>query len=217
MPEPILNTGLSGRCKVHDTCMDLMGRMASFSAVMTRNASLYVNELYGYLYRHHVRLLEHFHQRCLHSILKIHWQDRITNIEVLETANITSNEALLLPSQLRWAGHIAWMDDSRLPKIVLYGELTTGKRNKGDPRKRFKDSLKKSLSVCRIDHRQWEAQTIDCDVWRCYIRRATDSFETERRTSMKEKKRRRIDPIVPAVTTPSFVPAVGESAAQGQA
>ena len=35
-------------------------------------------------YRRHLRLLEHFHQRCLRSILNNHWSDFVTNIEVLE-------------------------------------------------------------------------------------------------------------------------------------
>ena len=44
-------------------------------------------------YRHHLRLLERFHKRCLRSILNIHWSDYVTNIEVLERAETTSIEA----------------------------------------------------------------------------------------------------------------------------
>ncbi|KAJ7405175.1 hypothetical protein WISP_141537 [Willisornis vidua] len=36
-----------------------------------------------------------------------------------------SIEAMLLRTQVRWAGHISRMEDHRLPKIVLYGELAT--------------------------------------------------------------------------------------------
>ena len=103
-------------------------------------------------YRHHLRLLECFHQRCLRIILNIHWSDYISNVEVLEQAEITSIEAILLKSQLRWAGHVSIMDDHRLPKIALYGELSTGHRNRGAPKKRYKNSLKKSLGACHIDH-----------------------------------------------------------------
>ena len=106
-------------------------------------------------YRHHLRLLERFHQRCLRIILNIHWRDFVTNVEVLEQAKITSIEAMLLKSQLRWAGHVSRMEDHRLPKIALYGELSTGNRDRGAPKKRYKDSLKKSLSACHIDHQQW--------------------------------------------------------------
>ena len=34
--------------------------------------------------RHRLQLLERFHQRCLRSILNIHWSDFVTSIDVLE-------------------------------------------------------------------------------------------------------------------------------------
>ena len=66
--------------------------------------------------RHHLRLLERFHQRSLRIILNIHWSDYVTNVEVLEQVEITIIEAMLLKSQLRWAGHVSRMDDHCLPK-----------------------------------------------------------------------------------------------------
>ena len=39
-------------------------------------------------YRHHLRLLERFHQRSLRIILDIHWSNYVTNFEVLEQAEI---------------------------------------------------------------------------------------------------------------------------------
>ena len=114
-------------------------------------------------YRRHLRLLERFHQRCLRIILNIHWSDYVTNVEVLEQAVIASIEAMLLKAQLRWAGHVSRIEDHRLPKTTLYGELSSGHRNRGAPKKRYKDSLRKSLGVCHIDCSQWSA---DCAVWR---------------------------------------------------
>ncbi|XP_063594923.1 uncharacterized protein LOC134771899 [Penaeus indicus] len=105
-------------------------------------------------YQHHLRLLERFHQRCLRTILEIHWSDYIINKEVLERANTWSIEAMLLKSQLRWAGHVAGMKDHRLPQNILYGELLTGHRERGAPKKRYKDCLKKARSVTNIDNRQ---------------------------------------------------------------
>ncbi|KAI8506556.1 hypothetical protein Bbelb_159830 [Branchiostoma belcheri] len=106
-------------------------------------------------YRRHLRLLERFHQRCLRSILKIHWSDFLTNVEVLEKAGTCSTEAMLLKTQLRWAGHVSRMEEHRLPKIVLYGELASGHRDVGAPKKRYKDYLKSTLNACQINHRQW--------------------------------------------------------------
>ena len=49
----------------------------------------------------------------------------------------------------------ARMEDHRIPKIVMYRELSTGHRERGAPMKRFKDGLKKTLTSLNIDHKQW--------------------------------------------------------------
>ena len=72
------------------------------------------------------------------SILNIHWSDFVTNIKVLEQAGVPSIEATLIKAQLCWAGHISRMEDHRLPKIVLYGELSTEHHNRKAPKKRFR-------------------------------------------------------------------------------
>ena len=73
-------------------------------------------ESYGSHIDRHLHLFERYHQP---AILNIHWSDFVTNIEVLEMAKVTSIEAMLLKTQLRWAGHVSRMEDHRLPKIEL--------------------------------------------------------------------------------------------------
>ena len=51
-------------------------------------------------------------------------------------AKVTSIEIMLLKIQFRWAGHVSRMEDHRLPKVILYGELSIGHRDKGAARKR---------------------------------------------------------------------------------
>ncbi|XP_076052873.1 uncharacterized protein LOC143032285 [Oratosquilla oratoria] len=116
-------------------------------------------------YRSHIRLLERFQQRCLHTILNIHWGDFTTNVEVLDQAEIPSIKAMLLKYQLRWAGHVSRMEDHRRTKIVLYGELSTGHRRRGAPKKRYKDCFKKSLTEYHIDHQCWSGQAEDRGAW----------------------------------------------------
>ena len=142
-------------------------------------------------YRNHLNLLERFHQRCLRTILNIHWSDYITNIIVLEQADITSIEAMLLKIQLRWAGHVARTEDHRLPKIILYGELSSGLRNRGAQKKRYKDILKKSLGACNISHLEWTTPAEDRGTWRRTISKAASSFESSRRSAIEEKRQRR--------------------------
>ena len=69
-------------------------------------------------YSHHLRFLERFHQRCLRSILNIHWSDYVTNVEVLQQAGITSIKAMLLKTPLRWAGHVSRMEAHRLTRAL---------------------------------------------------------------------------------------------------
>ena len=63
-----------------------------------------------------MKALDRFHMRHLRTLLKIKWQDRITNAEVLERSERTGIEALLIAAQLRWAGHVWRMGDERILK-----------------------------------------------------------------------------------------------------
>ena len=154
-------------------------------------------------YRSHIRLLERFNQRCLHTILNIHWSDFITNVEVLELAEVSSIEAMILKYQLRWAGHVSRMEDHRLPTIVMFGELSSGHRERGAPKKRFKDTLNKSLTACNIDHRQWSDLAADRVAWRQTIHQAAGQFEVDRKNSLKEK-RQRMKARAASTTTPNI-------------
>ena len=42
---------------------------------------------------------------------------------------------LLKQRRMRWLGHVVRMDDRRIPKDLLYGELVQGKRPTGRPQK----------------------------------------------------------------------------------
>ena len=89
------------------------------------------------LFRKQIGLLKVFHQRCL----RIKWQDYVSN-EVLKRASLPSTESILPMVQLRWAGHITGMEEARMSKTVFFSELQKGKRDRGAPRKLYKDQLK---------------------------------------------------------------------------
>ena len=98
---------------------------------------------------------------CLRKLLKIRWQDKIPDTEVLKKANMQSVHTLLKLAQLRWTGHVTRMPDERLPKKVLYGELQEGKRSQGGQKKRYKDTLKASLKDFNIPIESWEQAAQD--------------------------------------------------------
>ena len=149
---------------------------------------LYVAETWV-LYRKQIRLLERFHQRCLHSILGIKCQDHVSNEEVLKRASLPSIESILLQVQLRWAGHVTRMEDVRMPKAVFFSQLQEGKRDRGAPRQHYKDQLKRQLTQAGISHQSWQQEASDRDSWRSSVRKASFEFEADSHKAAKEKRR----------------------------
>jgi len=52
---------------------------------------------------------------------------------------------ILIERNLRWTGHINRMENDRLPKLILYSQLKDGFRRIGQPRLRFKGTVKRNL------------------------------------------------------------------------
>ena len=65
------------------------------------------------VYQRHANRLNHFHTSCLRKLLKIKWQDRIPDTEVLKRAGKQSVHTLLELAQLRWRGHVTRMPDEK--------------------------------------------------------------------------------------------------------
>ena len=129
--------------------------------------------------------------RCLRSILRIKWEDKVPDTEVLERAKAESVFSLLKRSQLRWAGHVFRMEDSRIPKQLLYSELADGSRKRGRPKLRYKDTLKASFKDCHIDPETWEQSASDRPAWRHQVWKGANSYEKHRIAKKKEQRRRR--------------------------
>ena len=162
---------------------------------MVYRAVVVTTLLYGaeawVLYRKQVQLLERFHQRCLRFIMNIRWQDYVSNNQVLERANMTSIEAVVMSRQLRWAGHLTRMEDTIMPKAVFYGEMCEGKRDRGAPKKRFKDQLKQQLSAAGIPEDDWQKNAMSRDNWKEMTRVGAETFEQARREKVAAKRMQR--------------------------
>ena len=58
------------------------------------------------------------------------------------------------------------MEGSRIPKNMLYSELSTGQRAKGCPQFRHKDVCKPDMEAVGINTVTWEGLAVDCSQWR---------------------------------------------------
>nr|VZI32543.1 unnamed protein product [Spirometra erinaceieuropaei] len=76
------------------------------------------------------RKINRLQSNCLRQILKLKWQDRIPDTEVLERTGILSSHAVLRKLLLHWNGHLVRIDDERLSNRPFYGDVVTGSRRK---------------------------------------------------------------------------------------
>ena len=108
------------------------------------------------LYKKQIRMLTSLQVRHLRTVMGISWQDFVPSTEILRRANLPSMETIIAANCIRWAGHVTRMDNSRIPKIVMYSELRVGSRSVGGQKLRFKDVLKRNLKATGICVDTWE-------------------------------------------------------------
>ena len=119
--------------------------------------------------------------------------------EVFKRTNCISIEAMLLKSCLRWTGHVIRMEDQRIPKQLLFGELEQGHRRQGRPCKRFKDTVKAGLQWCDIPPTELVATALDRQRWRTLTQSASSALEEERRhQAQSARERRHLAACIPA-------------------
>ena len=144
------------------------------SCVLT--ALLYSSETWT-TYRKHVKLLD---QKFLRRVLNIRWDTFTPDTEDLSRAEVDSVESIIMRNQMRWAGHLVRMEDTRLPKRLFFGELKNGKRPSHKPKKRFKDVIKSNLKAMGLNVNDWQSSAIDRLEWRKAIYNGSQLFEINR-------------------------------------
>lgn len=80
-------------------------------------------------------------------------------------AGMPSIFAILTQRRLRWLGHVTRMDDSPIPKNMLFGELASGTRPTGRPALRYKDVCKRDLKAGGFKPSDLETAASDRSHW----------------------------------------------------
>ena len=73
--------------------------------------------------------------------------------------------------RLRWAGHVARLEEGRSAFKILTGK-PVGKRPLGRPRRRWEDNIRKDLKEIGISARNWVDSAQDRDYWRALVNAA---------------------------------------------
>ena len=118
--------------------------------------------------------LESFNNKCLRRVLGItRAQQRVSHITSAEVRKRFGIEELLedviAAKRLRWIGHVARMDDTRLPKQLLFGWLPHHRPAHGT-KQRWRDKVRKDLKTFGIDEGRWFHVAQDRREWRALCR-----------------------------------------------
>ena len=73
--------------------------------------------------------------------------------------------------RMRWAGHVARMEESRGAFKILTGK-PTGKRPLGRPRRRWEDNIRMALEEIGINAGNWVDSAQDRGYWRALVNAA---------------------------------------------
>ena len=116
-------------------------------------------------------------------------------------ASLSTMFTLLRQRRLRWLGHVCRMEDDRIPKDILYGELAPGKRTVGHPQLRIKDLCKCDIKALDINTEGWEDAAADRSRRRSVLRKQLKSGEEKILTTAIEKRARRKARILGVIPT----------------
>jgi len=144
-----------------------------------------------------IRRLEVFHLKCLRTILGITMRDHKRNEDILaETSQLIMAE-IMTSTRLRWLGHVARMNDDRLPIRVLYGALDKGKAARGKAKGRWKDMILMDLKSRNVmswyeiakNRRAWtrvvKGEAVEAGKVRRILKRKVEENETKEKKEVK--------------------------------
>ena len=155
---------------------------------------LYCSETWT-TYARNIERLNSFHMRCLRKLLKIKWQDKIPDTEVLKRSGLTHLGTMIIQKRLRWLGHVKRMDDSRIPKTVLFSEARDGSRKQGRPLLRYHDNCKSDMKSFDMNVDVWEVCATQRSFWRENVTMGARRYEQALIKRKEASRRRRKQPL----------------------
>ena len=79
-------------------------------------------------------------------------------------AGVERVEMMMMRRSLRWLGHVARIEETRIPKCLLVSKLVRGKCSVGGQKRRWNDVLVCDLKKCEV-YPNWRDQAQDRSAW----------------------------------------------------
>ena len=126
-----------------------------------------------------------------HQLPPTHTGHKVPHLEIRSRARIDPLETILSQRQLRWLGHTIRMPADRLPRKLLYSELTDGTWRTGATLpKWFKDHIKTMLKKCNIIPSSVEDPVSSRQGWRDACRTEAKQLNDEINTTAERRRLR---------------------------
>ena len=100
------------------------------------------------------KLLDTFLHKCIRTILKIYWPQRISNEEARERAGLDRISDTIRKKRWKWIGHVLRMEGNQNVRIAL-DWTPEGKRRRGRPRETWRRTVEKERHSLGFD--SWAA------------------------------------------------------------
>ena len=117
--------------------------------------------------------LDVFHHRCLRKILKIKWQDHVSNQELLQRAGQREMRAIIQDRRLRFVGHLYRRPLSCPARTALNWVPRHGRRGRGRPRMTWRRTLKRDVEQMNLGEMSVEDAAQDRSRWRSLVARCS--------------------------------------------
>ena len=88
------------------------------------------------------KFLDTFLHKCIRSILKIYWPEKITNTEVRKSAGLEKISTIVKKRRWQWIGHVLRMDNNRNARTTL-DRAPERKRQRGRPKETWRGTVEK--------------------------------------------------------------------------
>ena len=114
-----------------------------------------------------VSSLEVFQMQCLRWIFRISKMEHESKAQILARAELETVHDMIWCDKLRWLGHLARQEDTRLPKRILHSRLPS-KASRGRPPKCWTGYVREDLEAVRL-LLNWSRLAKDRQLWRDQI------------------------------------------------
>ena len=114
------------------------------------------------------------------------WDEK-RNTDLRATAGLERVEVMMMKSRLRWLGHVARMEEIRIPKCLLVCKPAGGKHSVGGQKRRWNDTIMNGLKKCEL-YPNWREEVQDCSIWRGWIDAAAKDLNKETEVVERRKK-----------------------------